>query len=94
MSGHSEFGTRGRKPASAISRERLVSALHITAGIVAQPGGEVYAPIFERLELELAEVDRHQSVVARARALAIAAFNPIPAPSIRPDAAEWDQSRN
>ena len=37
------------------------------ANIVGQPGGVVYAPIFERLERELADVDRQHSVVARAR---------------------------
>ena len=40
------------------------------AMIVSEPGGEVYAPIFERLERELDDLDRRQSVVARAKALA------------------------
>ena len=48
----------------------------------------------ERLERELAEVDRQHSVVARARTLATSAFNPTPAPATPPDAVEWGQSRN
>jgi hypothetical protein len=40
------------------------------AEIVASPGGEVYLPIFERLEAELAAIDTKTDALARARSLA------------------------
>lgn len=52
-----------------ISTKRLERALRIIAGIVAAEGGEVYVPIFERLERELADRKRAQDARARARAL-------------------------
>lgn len=52
-----------------ISTERLERALRVVAGIVAAKGGEVYVPIFERLEKELADRERAQDARARARAL-------------------------
>lgn len=54
---------------AAITTERIERALRTIARIVAAPGGEVYAPIFERLERELAQRARQQDAVARARAL-------------------------
>lgn len=42
----------------------------MTLAIIMEDGGEVYAPIFERLEQELAALDRHDSAVERARRLA------------------------
>ena len=40
------------------------------AEIVTSPGGEVYLPIFERLEAELAAIDTQSDALARARLLA------------------------
>ena len=37
------------------------------AKVVAGPGGEVYLPIFERLERELAALDAKSDALARAR---------------------------
>lgn len=64
------------------------------AVIVAAPGGEVYAPLFERLEQELENLDRRQSVVARARALVKSDVIPRRGRATPPDAAEWDPSRS
>lgn len=41
----------------------------LTLAIIIEDGGEVYTPIFERLEQELAALDRRDSVVDRARQL-------------------------
>jgi hypothetical protein len=57
-------------PAHSVHRRRLERALHIVAGIVGRPGGEIYLPIFERLERELTALDKAESALARARALA------------------------
>jgi hypothetical protein len=46
----------------------IASALDYVALCIAEHG-EAYLPIFERLELELAEMDKKQSAVERARAL-------------------------
>jgi|GEM_PF-5617652 len=42
----------------------------MTLAVIMDDGGEVYAPIFERLEQELAALDRRDSAVERARRLA------------------------
>lgn len=54
------------------------------AEIVAGPDGEVYLPIFERLERELAAIDVKTDALTRARAMA--ATNPRSSPSTRPGA--------
>lgn len=51
-------------------RERVERALRTVAALVAQPGGEVYLPIFERLERELAAIEIQDRALERARALA------------------------
>ncbi len=56
-------------PAPAITTARIERALHAAARIVAAPGGEVYAAIFERIEGELAQRASRQDAVARARAM-------------------------
>lgn len=55
--------------AAGISTERLERALRTAARIVAGPGGEIYVPIFERLESELADRQRRSNARDRARAL-------------------------
>jgi hypothetical protein len=52
-----------------ISTERLERALRTCARVVVQPGGEVYTPIFERLEAEIEARRRQQDVRSRAREL-------------------------
>ena len=52
-----------------IARERIEHALWFVAKIVAEPDGEVYLPIFERLERELAAIDAKSDAMARARTL-------------------------
>lgn len=59
-------------PRRAITTERIERALRDAASLVAAPGGDVYVPIFERLERELAERQNRQDAVARARALVAA----------------------
>lgn len=51
------------------------------AMIVAGPDGDLYLPIFERLEAELAAIDRKTDALARART--IATFNSRSLPSTR-----------
>jgi hypothetical protein len=63
----------------SVSRERIERALRFVAAIVAEPGGEVYLPIFERLERELAGMDAKADALGRARS--IAAFNSRSSPS-------------
>ncbi len=58
-----------RSPPPPITRERLERALAAVASIVAQPGGDVYVPIFERLEYELQLFNEKRSAVERARAM-------------------------
>lgn len=65
----------------SVSRERIERALRFVAAIVAEPGGEVYLPIFERLERELTEIDTKADALARARS--IASFNSRSSPSTR-----------
>lgn len=50
-------------------RQRIERAL-LTAAQLVEYHGEVYAPIFERLEQELAALERRDSAAARARRLA------------------------
>ena len=83
-----------RNPLRVVTRARLVRALRTMAMIVSAPGGEVYSPIFERLEQELADVDRRQSVVARAKALAQEELSPRRGRAIRHDVEALDLSRN
>lgn len=52
-----------------VSTERLRRALRTMARIVAAPGGDKYAPLFERLESELAARQRTSDTVERARQL-------------------------
>lgn len=56
-----------RAPSPSLAR--LERALRTCARIVAAPGGEVYVPIFERLEAEIAAHAQRQDARARARAL-------------------------
>lgn len=58
-----------RNPPPAVTRERLERALRAIASIVAQPGGEVYVPIFERLEHELQLFNEKRAAIERARAM-------------------------
>ena len=44
-------------------------ALQVVAGIVARPGGDIYLPVFLRLERELAALRTNASAIERARAL-------------------------
>ncbi len=55
--------------AAPINTARLERALRTCAAVVAGRGGEVYVPLFERLEAELADRARRQDARARARAL-------------------------
>lgn len=70
-----------RRAVGPVSRERIERALRFVAAIVAEPGGEVYLPIFERLERELTDMDTKADALARARS--IAAFNSKSSPSTR-----------
>ena len=54
------------------------------AEIVAGPDGEVYLPIFDRLERELAVIDAKTDALTRARAMI--ATNPRSSPFILPGA--------
>ncbi len=67
-----------------ITRSRIEQALRFVASIVAKPGGEVYLPIFERLERELAAIDKKADAIERARSLI--AVIPKSSPSTRPGA--------
>lgn len=55
--------------AQSITRARIERALHYVAMIVDGPDGEVYLPIFERLECELAVLDAKTDALARARSI-------------------------
>jgi hypothetical protein len=52
-----------------VSLDRLIAARNTVAEAVAGPGGDVYLPIFERLEAEIEARERRQSAVERARQL-------------------------
>lgn len=56
-----------------ITIDEIEWALDALARHMARPGGEVYAPLFERLENELAQRRRAESVMARAKARLAAA---------------------
>ena len=74
-----------------ITAPRLEHALAIVAEIVTRPGGDVYLPIFERLEKELAALTKTTSALEGARAIA-ANVSPKPSPAIRPAAEDWSQN--
>ena len=76
----------------SVDRVRLERALRIVAAIVARPGGEVYVPIFERLERELAALDHARSAVDRARAMTDG-VSPRRGPAIRPAAPDLGPRR-
>jgi hypothetical protein len=67
-----------------VTRARIEQALRFMANIVTAPNGEVYLPIFERLERELAAVDAKSDALQRARTMVGAI--PRSSPSIRHDA--------
>ena len=67
-----------RQSSSPITRPRLERALAVVAEIVTRPGGDVYLPIFQRLERELATFADADSSLARAHAIAARV---IPTPS-------------
>ena len=52
-----------------VSTARVERALRTAARLVAARGGEVFVPVFERLELELEARRRKSDAVARAKAL-------------------------
>jgi hypothetical protein len=52
-----------------VTKRQLERALLTMARIIIQPGGEVYAPLYERLEAELAERARTSDTRLRAREL-------------------------
>lgn len=58
----------GGPAAEYVSTARLRRATRIIARIVAAPGGEIYAELFERLEDEIKARERSSSAQARARA--------------------------
>ena len=64
----------------SVSRERIERALEFVAMIVTGPDGDVYLPIFARLERELAAIDERENALARARSIAL---NPKSSPSNR-----------
>lgn len=66
---------------NSITRARIEQALGFMAAIVAAPGGEIYLPIFERLERELVAVDAKTDALQRARSM-VAAI-PKSSPSTR-----------
>jgi hypothetical protein len=53
----------------SVTRARIEQALQFVAAIVAAPGGEVYLPIFVRLERELASLDAQTDALSRARSM-------------------------
>lgn len=55
---------------ATVSRADVEECLAFVAELVSKPGGVVYAPIFVRLEKELAALDESSGIVARARAVA------------------------
>lgn len=64
---------------SESTQERIERALRFMAQVVAGPDGEVYLPIFERLERELAALDAKSSALERARAMVAATPRSSPA---------------
>lgn len=57
-------------PDANITTERIERGLRTIARVVAAPGGEIYLPIFERLESELADRKRIKDARTRAREIA------------------------
>mgnify|MGYP001234827954 CR=1 FL=1 len=82
--GRRSDGVAARSPGQAVTRVRIEQALRFMANIVTEPDGEVYLPIFERLERELAAIDAKSDAMQRARTIAGAI--PKSSPSIRHDA--------
>ncbi len=62
-----------------VTRARIEHALQFMAAIVAAPDGDLYLPIFERLERELAAIDAKADALARARSMI--AVSPRSSPS-------------
>ena len=54
---------------ATVAVSEIERALQVVAGIVARPGGDVYLPVFLRLERELAALRTTASAIERARAL-------------------------
>lgn len=67
-----------------VTRERILRALLVMAGIVSSPGGEKYLAIYQRLETELAAYDRAEDTLSRARELVRRHANPRPASTTLP----------
>ena len=58
------------RPPKPISVADLVDDLRVVAEMVSKDGGEVYLPIFVRLEREIADRRSKEDTLARARAVA------------------------
>ena len=56
-------------PPHHVSTARVERALRTAARLVAGPGGDVFVPVFERMERELESRRRKSDSVARAKAL-------------------------
>ncbi|MBD8909374.1 hypothetical protein MZTS_22370 [Methylorubrum zatmanii] len=70
-----------RRRADPVTPERIERALRLVAYLVARDDeGEVYLPILDRLEEELAECRRHERPRDRARRLLAASTNVLPTP--------------
>ncbi len=67
-----------------VTRARIEKALRFMAIIVSGTDGELYLPIFERLERELAAIDVKTDALQRARSMV--ASIPRSSPSTRRDA--------
>ena len=52
-----------------VTKDRIEAALIVVARHVAAPGGEVYLPVYERLERELAALEARETAIDRARRL-------------------------
>ncbi len=76
-----------------VTRERVLRALVVMAGIVSSPGGEKYLAIYQRLETELAAYDRAEDTLARARELARSHVSPRRASTTLPYVLALDRPR-
>lgn len=65
------------RASGSITTDRLERALRTLALIVAAPDGEIYVPLFERIEAELTQRARQQGARERARAI-VARISPTP----------------
>lgn len=74
-----------------VTRERILRALLVMAGIVSSPGGEKYLAIYQRLETELAAYDRAGDALMRAQELARRYAIPRPALATQPYALALDR---